>query len=302
MSRKKRTYDEVIVIDKPSIKSGIKTLDTFLSNNGGFELGNLILMTGTSGAGKTTLCKLLQKLIHEPTNFHALESLASSVKRQTGRIKIDHGMAFITDEEDYEDFDAFMKFLYDDKPLFVMVDSLQHAVKQLKAKGMGDTDAHHHVLDSLYKWKDETQGIVILICQLNKDGSFSGPSGMLFDADARIHLDFNPKTGERTMETFKNRMGQLDCIHYEFTSCDEVMKFYTTEEWAVLKLNVTLPEMIMNTVFQFAKAYKNQDNYSVFKKEFNKGIRLIYKKLDDDLEICVEVARLMSKMKKKYFL
>ncbi|HIP31405.1 MAG TPA: AAA family ATPase [Crocinitomicaceae bacterium] len=299
--RNKRTYDEVIVIDKPSIKSGIKTLDAFLSNNGGFELGNLILMTGTSGAGKTTLCKLLQREIKEPTNFHALESLASSVKRQTSRIKIDHGMAYITDEEDYEDFDEFMKFLYEDKPLFVMVDSLQHAVKQLKKKGMGDTDAHHHVLDSLYKWKDETQGIVILICQLNKDGSFSGPSGMLFDADARIHLEFNPKTGERTMETFKNRMGQLDSIFYEFTSCDEVMKFYTTEEWEVLKLNVTLPEMIMNTVFQFAQAYKNQDNYPVFKKEFNKGIKLIYKKLEDDLEICVEVARLMSEMKNKYF-
>jgi predicted ATP-dependent serine protease len=300
--RKKRTYDEVQVIDNPSVKSGVKTLDTFLSNNGGFELGNLILMTGTSGAGKTTLCKLLQKLIKQTTNFHALESLASSVKRQTDRIKIGHGMAFITDAEDYEDFDAFLKFLYEDEPLFVMVDSLQHAVKQLKKKGMGDADAHHYVLDSLYTWKDKTQGIVILICQLNKDGSFSGPSGMLFDADARIHLEFNPKTGERTMETFKNRMGQLDCIHYEFTSCDEVMKFYTKEEWAVLKLNVTLPEMIMDTVFRFAKAYSNQDNFPEFKKEFNKGVKLIYKNYEDDLDICLEATKLMSEMKKKYFL
>ena len=300
--RKKRTYDEVEIINKPSVKSGVKTLDNFLSNSGGFELGNLILMTGTSGAGKTTLCKLLQKLIKQTTNFHALESLASSVKRQTDRIKIGHGMAFITDAEDYEDFDAFLKFLYEDKPLFVMVDSLQHAVKQLKKKGMGDTDAHHYVLDSLYTWKDKTQGIVILICQLNKDGSFSGPSGMLFDADARIHLEFNPKTGERTMETFKNRMGQLDCIHYEFTSCDEVMKFYTNEEWAVLKLNVTLPEMIMDTVFRFAKAYSNQDNFSEFKKEFNKGVKEIYKSYEDDLDICLEATKLMSQMKKKCFL
>lgn len=300
--RTKRTYDEVKVIDTPSIKSGIKTLDKFLSNNGGFELGNLILMTGTSGSGKTTLCKLLQREIHKPTHFHALESLASSVKRQTSRIKIKHGLAYISDEEEYEDFDKFMEFLYEDKPTFVMVDSLQHAVKQLKRKGMGDTAAHHHVLDSLYKWKDLTQGIVILICQLNKDGSFSGPAGMLFDADARVHLEFNEKTGERFMKTFKNRMGQLDSIYYEFSDCEEVMKFYTNEEWQVLKLNVSLYEMVVNTVLQFAKVYSNQDNYNEFKKEFNKEIKLIYKNNEEDLEISILIVKLMSEMKKKYFL
>jgi predicted ATP-dependent serine protease len=301
MLRKKRKYDEVQIIDKPSVKSGVKTLDNFLSNNGGFELGNLILMTGTSGAGKTTLCKLLQKLIKQTTNFHALESLASSVKRQTDRIKISHGMAFITDAEDYDDFDDFLKFLYEDKPLFVMVDSLQHAVKQLKKKGMGDADAHHYVLDSLYTWKDKTQGIVILICQLNKDGSFSGPSGMLFDADARIHLEFNPKTGERTMETFKNRMGQLDCIHYEFTDCDEVMKFYTKEEWEVIKLGVTLPEMVLNTIFQFSTAYKNHKHYKMFKKDFNKELKAMYDKNEDDLKICVEALTLLDELRGIYF-
>jgi ABC-type lipoprotein export system ATPase subunit len=86
MKAKKRTYDEVDIISTPSVKTGNPVLDAFLSFELGFQLGNLIMMTGTSGAGKTTLCKLLQKWIKEPTNFHALESLASSVKRQTGRL------------------------------------------------------------------------------------------------------------------------------------------------------------------------------------------------------------------------
>lgn len=302
MKNKKRTYDQVKTINTPSIKTGIKTFDTFISSSGGFELGNLILMTGTSGAGKTTFCKLLQREIKRPTNFHALESLASSVKRQTSRIKINHGFAFITDEEDYKDFDDFIKFLYEDKPLFVMVDSLQHAVKQLKKKGMGDTDAHHHILDSLYKWKDITQGIVILICQLNKDGSFSGPSGMLFDADARIHLEFNAKTGERTMETFKNRMGELNSIYYEFTSCEDTMKFYTHEEWQVLKLDVSLPDMIVKAAFRYASAFKNHENYNSFRVDFNKGNKKIYNEEQDDIIIASRVIALMNELSKKYFL
>lgn len=298
--KKKRTYDDVKIINSPSIKTGMKIFDDFLSNNGGFELGNLILMTGTSGAGKTTLCKLIQREVKDPTLFHALESLASSVKRQTLRIET-HDNCFITDEENYEDFDDFMKFIYEDKPRFVMVDSLQHAVKQLKKKGMGDAEAHHHVLDSLYSWKDETQGIVILICQLNKDGSFSGPSGMLFDADARVHLEFNARTNERTMETLKNRMGQLDSIFYEFSSDDDVIKFYTNEEWEILKLGVTLPEMLIETIFQYSNAYKNHDGYPKFRKEFNKKVREIYKSVDDDLGISIAVTKLMSELTQKYF-
>lgn len=301
MKKGKRTYDQVEIINSPSVKTGIKTFDNFLSNNGGFELGNLILMTGTSGAGKTTLCKLIQREIKDPTLFHALESLASSVKRQTLRIDT-HKNCFITDESDYEDFDEFLKFINEDKPKFVMVDSLQHAVKQLKKKGMGDAEAHHYVLDSLYKWKDETQGIVILICQLNKDGSFSGPSGMLFDADARIHLEFDSKSGTRTMETFKNRMGQLDSIFYEFVDSKEVIKFYTDEEWDVEKNNVILPVVIVDAAMKFAKAFKNRDRYSAFKKEFNKDSKKIYKNNNNDMNIAIELTSLMNKLVNKYFL
>ena len=299
---KKRKYSEVKIVDKPSIKTKIKTFDEFLSNDGGFQLGNLVLMTGTSGAGKTTLCKLIQKVCNQDSVFHALESLASSVARQTERIKISHDNAYITDGEDYEDFDDFIKFLYKDKPTFVMVDSLQHAVKQLKKKGMGDTDAHHHVLDSLYTWKDKTQGVVILICQLNKDGSFSGPSGMLFDADVRIHLEFDHKTGERTMETTKNRMGQLDSIFYEFTSDDNVIDFYTNAEWKILKQGIGLSEMIYNTIKEFSKAYKSHENYSKFKKEFHREYKKIYDEQDNDYLVLSRCILLMGELENKYLL
>jgi len=298
---KKRQYKDVKIIDKPSILTGDKTLDDFLSNESGFQLGNLIMMTGTSGAGKTTFCKLIQRDVNFPTHFHALESLASSVKRQTDRIKISHSNAYITDEEDYADFNEFMKFLYEDKPKFVMVDSLQHAVKQLKKDGMGETAAYHHVLDSLYSWKDKTQGIVILICQLNKDGSFSGPAGMLFDADAQIHLQFDKKTGERTMETFKNRMGALGSIYYEFTDCDKVIKFYDSEEWEVTKQGITFPDMIVDTVQRFIYAHKKHENYLEFKKEFNRKTKTIYKTSDNDFFICSELIKLVGEMKSKYF-
>ncbi|MEK6828879.1 MAG: ATPase domain-containing protein [Nanoarchaeota archaeon] len=299
---KKRSYDEVEMINKPSIKTGNPVLDRFLSSDGGFQLGNLIMLSGTSGAGKTTLCKTLQRDINEPTNFHALESLASSVKRQTKRIEIKHGNAYITDADDYADFDDFVKFLYEDKPLFVMVDSIQHAVKQLMSKGMGEKDAYYHVRKTLYDWKDATQGVVILICQLNKDGGFSGPSGLLFDCDAQIHLEFNPKTGERTMETFKNRMGELDKIYYEFTSDERVIAYYTEAEWEVMKKGATIASMVQDTIEAYTQAFKNHANYKEFKKELVKEYNKIYNaNQNDGIAVVTQTIVVIDKLAKIYF-
>lgn len=292
-----RTYDDVEVIDKPSIKTGNPVLDNFLSNNVGFQLGNLIMMTGTSGAGKTTLCKMIQRVCPQVSVFHALESLASSVKRQTDRIKT-HDNAYITDETDFPDFDEFMVHLYDMKPTFVMVDSLQHASKQLKKKypKWSDKKSYQHVLSSLYKWKDVTQGVVILICQLTKDGIFEGPSGMLFDADAQIHLEFSAKTKERTMETFKNRMGELDKIFYEFNDSPNAIDFFTEDEWEIIRKNVTLPEIIEDTIKRYFIVHKNSVGFPEFKKEYSKRIRVIDKGAVDDFDYISKAVTLIGEL------
>lgn len=297
----KRKYNDVKVYDMPSIKTGMQVFDNFLSNEKGFQLGNLILLTGTSGAGKTTLCKLVQRAIGIYSHFHSLEGLASSVERQTSRIKIDDDVeAYITDEKDYADFDDFMKFLYDECPRLLIVDSLQHAAMQLIKKGMGHDAAYHHVFNSLFKWKDETQAIVILICQLNKDGSFEGPAGMLFNSDARIHMEFNAKKNERTMESVKNRMGSLDLIHYELTNCDAIIKFYTKDEWIFLKQQVSLSDMVNKVIESYLVAISSHKNYPAFKVEFLKCYNKIYKENDSDLEIIGQVLKVIEELKIKF--
>ena len=48
-------YNEVKITERNTVKFGDKVFDEFISDKGGIELGTMIALAGTSGAGKTTL-------------------------------------------------------------------------------------------------------------------------------------------------------------------------------------------------------------------------------------------------------
>ena len=58
-----KNYQDVQITSMPTVKIGEEKLDNLFSNEGGIEWANLIFLTGTSGAGKTTLCKKIQSLV-----------------------------------------------------------------------------------------------------------------------------------------------------------------------------------------------------------------------------------------------
>ncbi|MHA1815311.1 MAG: RAD55 family ATPase [Candidatus Heimdallarchaeaceae archaeon] len=296
-------YNQVQIIERDTLKFGDPVFDNFISERGGIELGVMIALSGTSGAGKTTLCKKWQKDLQpgEVSVFYALESLKASVAKQTARIKTTNE-DLICDVEDFPKWSQFMAYLYEDKPTMVVVDSLQHAAELLSEEnGKYKYDNYKKIIKDLYKWKDETQGIVILICQLNEKGSMEGPASTLFNVDCPIKLTADPKSKERWMETTKNRMGPIGKIYYEFVDTDACIKFYTDEEWNFDKNNVSFPEMVVETVNTFLSSKKSDDKYSVFKKEFNKKCKEIYNNHEDDLVICSKVVGLVIEMEKKYF-
>lgn len=296
-------YDQVKIIERDALKFGDPVFDNFISDKGGIELGTMIALSGTSGAGKTTLCKKWQKdlQVGEVSVFYALESLKSSVAKQTKRIKTTNE-ELICDVTDFPKWSEFMAYLYEDKPTMVVVDSLQHASELLsKENGKYKYDNYKKIIKDLYTWKDDTQGIVILICQLNERGTMEGPASTLFNVDCPIKLTADPKTKERFMETEKNRMGATGKIYYEFVNTDACIKFYTDEEWNFDKKNVSFPEMFVETVNTFISSKKSDDNYSKFKKEFNKECKKIYNNNSEESVICSKLIILMIEMEKKHF-
>lgn len=276
-------YNKVTYSVQPGIMFRDPILNAFLSEDGGIVLGNMIALAGTKGAGKTTLCKKLQKELPEDMKsvFYSLETGKGSVQRQTKRVETgDNALVCDSSTEDgYSTWTEFMSDLHEHVPTLVIIDSLQHAAKLLtKENGKFKYDNYAQIVEDLYDWKEKHNTIVILIVQLNAQGKVEGPESTVFDVDCPLKLIANPKTKERYLEAEKNRMGGTvgEAIFYEFTSDDSIIKFYTEDEWKVIRQGVSFFQMVNNTIETYTKVFKNHESFPAFKKELSKFINKLY--------------------------
>ncbi len=243
-----KNYSEIEVKANKSLKVNDPLLDEFLSNDGGLVPSTVIFLTGTSGAGKTTVCARIQK---------------SAVKKQIERMNIDNKNAFIGDEEDCKTFFDFMERIYKTKPSLVIMDSIQEMAKDFE---MNEDKAMIEILDQLKKWAHATGGIVIIIGHVTKDGDFAGVNTIKHNVDVHIHLSFNKKTGERKMQSEKNRYGSVDVLCYEFTDDETGLKFFKDEK------NIDLLESINDVIIMKMNQIKEKggaDTIEEFKSFVN---------------------------------
>lgn len=291
-------YNEVKIIERDAVKFGDPVFDEFISEDGGVQLSTMIALSGTSGAGKTTLCKKWQSDLKadEYSVFYALESRKESVARQTKRVKT-KGNEYICDDADFATWTEFMQFIYTFKPLMVIVDSLQHAAQLMSLEnGKHKYKNYAKIIKDLYTWKDETGGIVILICQLNAKGIMEGPASTIFDVDCPIQLTADPVSGERYMKTEKNRMGTTGKIFYEFTKGDECIKFYTEAEWELTKSGISFPEMMQRTIETYLKVLASHKNYKAFRKDFMLSAKRIYESDASDIEVVAQIIQAIERL------
>lgn len=300
-----KNYQNVELIETPSVKVGDSLLDNLFSSQGGIEWANLIFLTGTSGAGKTTLCKKLQFLISEHVSvFYSREMLSSLVKKQTLRLEIKHKNAFIADNKDYPHFNTFMKMIEERGDVKILIlDSIQRIAVDFIKDGMSREAAMRHIYDVLTEWKDRTSGIVILIGQLTKDGDFEGASFLKFDSDAHVHMIFDDKKNIRTIETTKNRMGKTGKLYYEILDSSETLKFYSEKEFDLkdksLKFDNYLTKMVSG---YFSCIDKKNPVYKEFLKEYNLRVVDISneKKGKTEFEITMAIATMINEVTKKH--
>jgi hypothetical protein len=179
-----------------------------------------------------------------------------------------------------------MEHIRKEKPTLVVIDSLQHAAKLLSSEnGKHKYSNYEEIIKDLYTWKDETQSIVILIVQLNGSGKVEGPASTIFNVDCPINLVANPKTGERYMETEKNRMGPTGRIFYDFVSDNRCIEFLTKEQVELKRTSLCLPEFINKSIESYLEALSTLPNYKSFIKKLKAEYKAIYENSNSDIEV-----------------
>jgi len=299
-----QNYNKVQTVDEPAIMTGIKIIDDFWSKKGGMVLGSTIFLTGSSGAGKTTLAVFLQAtMAHVKTSLYSREMSAGQVREQTDNLNIVHGNDFIADEDSHTHIDEYLASIYEYKPKVVIVDSLQIVAKDYEAsKSISESDAIDLVIKNLRKWAKDTSGVVIIVGHVTKGDGFRGDNTIMQMVDAHLEMIYNKKAGTRTISWGqKNRKGVLgEKIYYDFIS--DGLSFMSESEYKAKKTDVSFPGFIQDMLSTYISTCLNSESDQIdgFIKELTKEFKLVAKKKISNMETVIEQLRLVDSLVKKH--
>jgi predicted ATP-dependent serine protease len=290
---------DVVVSNDPTLKTGNEKFDNWFSKRGGMVLRSSIFISGTSGAGKTTLMvNLMNWLTNTVTCMYEREVESKDVCEQTSNIKPTHDNAYMCDKKSHPHFNDFMKELEVLKPKVIIIDSLQ-AIAMEDFPSMSEDDACNYIIKILRTWTSDNDAVLFLVGHNTKEGEFAGRNTIMQFMDVHMDLVYDKKTNTRTMSFGKkNRKGPMGTLFYTFE--ESGIELYTPEEWDARANDRNFKEKFMQFVVNYvASSNKKNDICVNFINEYKKGIKNI-SKIENDSQACENLFALMLNLSDKY--
>jgi len=196
-------------------KTGIEWFDDALGGEG-FVPSSVMMLTGTPGAGKTTMLLQLADAITKAGHiclYNTGEESLYQVKMVVERLGLKSGF-FVGQDTLVGDVLKHANDLRKKNPgkqVFILQDSLQ-TLDDGKYNGATNSMTPVRCIEALTNWAKDTNGIVMFIGQVTKNGDFAGKQTILHAVDmrAQLYIDEEKKSetyGERLFEVTKNRFG-----------------------------------------------------------------------------------------------
>ncbi len=200
---------EQVQLSESRLSSGFEELDRVLG--GGFVKGQVVLLAGEPGVGKSTL--LLQSALNVSKGkkviyFSAEESLSqiySRYQRLCGKENSKEKNNLMLSDESVTE--KIINLLKEEKPELCIVDSIQ-ALESVEAGGAAGGVAQIRANGYLLTKAAKSLGIpVILVGQITKDGAVAGPKVLEHVVDSVLNLHGDEFNMYRVLRSMKNRYG-----------------------------------------------------------------------------------------------
>ena len=207
-------------------KSGLDFVDCALGGEG-FTPSQVLLFTGTPGAGKTTMMLTLADQITKNGGlvvFNTAEESLFQVKLIAERLGLKSGFAVGQETHVPTLLEACDKLRSKrgnkKKPFFLIVDSLQCMDDGKYSNGSVNSQSATRALALITDYCKEQFTNAIVIGQVNKEGKMAGSNKLKHMVDAMITLSVEEKDpdlrGCRVLSTVKNRFA--GCRHTIFNA------------------------------------------------------------------------------------
>ena len=216
-----KSNTNILSLDVPpqlekTVMTGVKWFDAALGD-GGVTPSTSMLLTGTPGAGKTTMCLQLADAITGSGNiclFNTGEESLFQVRKVTKRLAMRHG--FVAGQDIKVDkILAHADYLRKQNPtkqIFLVLDSLQTLDDGKYKDGMTNSMTQVRSIELITDWCKAHFGVAITIGHVTKGGDFAGKQTIKHTVDVHGHIfiDEEKKSetyGSRLFEIQKNRFG-----------------------------------------------------------------------------------------------
>ena len=194
-------------IEKSRKKTGIFELDRILG--GGFVAGEVVLLTGEPGVGKSTL--LLQSLKNLKTLYISGEEAAEQVRDRADRLGVDLEHLMFSDTLQTEGIIEGVEEMKNDLDI-VVVDSVQTVYSRDVQGAPGSVTQLREGAIKLIRMAKDNKVPLILIGHITKDGDIAGPKTLEHMVDAVLTFEGDRVSQYRILRAQKNRFGTTDEI------------------------------------------------------------------------------------------
>lgn len=217
------------VADKNRVSSGYDEFDRVLG--GGFVAGEVVLLSGEPGIGKSTLLlQVAMKLSEQGQVLYVTgeESLVQVKSRYERIVFGSEGGAGVGTKnkrgnphkllnenllfaEEY-DLESILDLIDKTSPIFVVVDSIQ-SVTTYDSKGFPGSMSQVRLCGSRLIRKAKELGVpMVIVGQITKEGTIAGPKILEHSVDCVIYIEGDEFNAFRVVRGMKNRFGATNEI------------------------------------------------------------------------------------------
>lgn len=191
--------------EKGRIQTGISELDLVLG--GGLVKGEVILLGGNPGVGKSTLVWQAAANIKKPVIYVAGEESPEQIKLRSERLKVKPANISIIDNNDLE---SWIDLLSENPPDLLIVDSIQTVQSVDFPSTAGSIIQVKECALKIIRVAKKNNIATILIGHVTKEGEVAGPRTLEHLVDAVFYLEGEKGISERFLRAQKNRFGPTD--------------------------------------------------------------------------------------------
>lgn len=176
---------------------------------GGFVPGEVVLLTGEPGIGKSTL--VLQCLQHMKTLYVSGEESAEQIKDRSDRLRVElNNFMFSSDlqvEGIIQGLDEYKNNLD-----ILVVDSIQTIYSKDIAGAVGSVSQLKETAKKLITYAKQNNIVVLMIGHITKEGDIAGPKTLEHFVDCVLIFEGEKVSQYRLLRASKNRFGPTDEI------------------------------------------------------------------------------------------